>query len=144
MSLDFLRLLIDFGFVVLIWAVQLIIYPGLGYYSKENLFRWHRSYTTRVTFIVLPLMFSQLILATIQLWQVQNWFTLLSAAVIIILWLLTFLIFVPLHQSIDNDRPVENVCNKLVHKNWMRTVLWTFLFIISVVHYSLNYYISFE
>lgn len=139
MSLDLGRLLIDFGFVVLIWAVQLVIYPSLGYYTKYNLYRWHRSYTTRVTFIVLPLMFSQLILGTIQLWQAQNWFTILSAVVIITLWLLTFLIFVPLHQSIDNNRPVDNVCNKLVIKNWTRTVLWTFLFIVSIVHYSLNY-----
>jgi DMSO reductase anchor subunit len=138
MSLDLARLLIDFGFVVLIWSVQLVIYPSLGYYSKENLYSWHRSYTTRVTFIVLPLMFSQLIIVALQLWKTQNWFTMISASVIIILWLLTFIIFVPLHQSIDKNVPVENVCNSLVNKNWMRTVLWSFLFIISIVHYSLN------
>lgn len=138
MSLDLARLLIDFGFVVLIWAVQLVIYPSFGYYSKENLYSWHRSYTTRVTFIVLPLMFSQLILATIQLWQIQSWFTIISAIIVATLWLLTFLIFVPLHQSIDNNTPIENVCNKLVKKNWLRTLLWTVLFIISWLNYSLN------
>jgi hypothetical protein len=137
MSLDLARLIIDFGFVVLIWAVQLVIYPSFSFYSKENLYKWHRSYTARVTFIVLPLMFSQLILAVIQLWQIQNWFTLISTLVIITLWLLTFLIFVPLHQSIDNNTPIANVCNKLVTKNWWRTLLWTFLFVISIVHYSI-------
>ena len=137
MSFDLARLLIDFGFVVLIWAVQLVIYPSFGFYSRENLYKWHRSYTIRVTFIVLPLMFSQLVLAVIQLWQTQNWYTILSAIVILMLWLLTFLIFVPLHQSIDNNVPIENVCNKLVYKNWMRTLLWTFLFVLSIVHYSL-------
>jgi DMSO reductase anchor subunit len=136
MSLDLVRLIIDFGFVVLIWAVQLVIYPSLGYYSKENLYSWHRSYTTRVTFIVLPLMFSQLILSFLQLWDVQNWYTIVSVVSVIVLWLLTFLIFVPLHQSIDNKMLVHNVCHKLVHKNWMRTLLWTFLFIISIIHYS--------
>ncbi len=138
MTLDLARLLIDFGFVILIWAVQLVIYPSFGYYSKENLYQWHRSYTTRVTFIVLPLMFSQLVLAVIQLWQIQNEFTILSAVIIATLWLQTFLIFVPLHQSIDNNTPVENVCIKLVTKNWMRTILWTLLFLISLVHYILK------
>jgi DMSO reductase anchor subunit len=138
MSLDLARLLIDFGFVVLIWSVQLVIYPSLGYYSKENLYSWHRSYTTRVTFIVLPLMFSQLIIVALQLWKTQNWFTMISASVIIILWLLTFIIFVPLHQSIDKNVPVENVCNSLVNKNWMRTVLWSFLFIISFLDFCIN------
>ena len=136
MSLELLRVIIDFGFLVLIWAVQLVIYPSFGYYSKENLYKWHKSYTIRVTFIVLPLMFSQLILVVIQLWQSQNWLTVLSAILIIILWLLTFLIFVPLHQSIDNDRPVAQVCHKLVLTNWIRTLLWTVLFICSIVQYS--------
>ena len=138
MSLDLARLLIDFGFVVLIWAVQLVIYPSFGFYTKDNLFIWHKSYTARVTIIVLPLMFSQLFLSCMQLWEIQNWYTILSLVFVITLWLQTFLIFVPLHQSIDKNEPVENVCNKLVNKNWTRTALWTFLFVISIVHYSLN------
>ncbi|MFC4635732.1 hypothetical protein ACFO3O_17610 [Dokdonia ponticola] len=134
MTLEILRLMIDAGFMVLIWAVQLVIYPSFGYYSKANLLIWHKSYTKRVTFIVLPLMLSQLILGVIQLWTLQNWYTLLSMVIIISLWLLTFLVFVPLHQSIDNNTPVENVCEKLVAKNWTRTVLWTLLFVVSVVY----------
>lgn len=138
MNLEIARLLVDFGFLVLIWAVQLVIYPCFQYYTKENLLIWHRKYTIRVTFIVLPLITLQLLLAGIQLWQFQNWYTICSILIIITLWLLTFLIFVPLHQSIDNDTPVDNVCNKLVTKNWMRNVLWSLLFIISLIHFSLK------
>ena len=139
MSLDFARILIDFGFLVLIWAVQLVIYPSFSYYSSANLFNWYKKYTKRVTIIVLPLMFSQLIITIIQLWNIQDWYTIISLLVLVILWLLTFLIFVPLHQSIDNNAPIENVCFKLESKNWIRTLLWTLLFTISIVHYSLNY-----
>lgn len=139
MTLETLRLIIDASLVILIWAVQLVIYPGFGYYSKGNLAIWHKSYTKRVTFIVLPLMMGQLILGVIQLWMLQNWYTLLSMMMIIALWLLTFLVFVPLHQSIDADQPIENVCEKLVTKNWVRTLLWTLLFIVSVVYYMMNY-----
>jgi len=136
MTLALARLLIDFGFLILIWAVQLVIYPCFQYYSKENLLIWHQKYTIRVTFIVFPLITLQFLLASLQLWQFQNWYTILSMLVIVVLWLLTFLIFVPLHQSIDNNIPVDNVCHKLVQKNWMRTVLWSLLFMISLVHFS--------
>ncbi len=138
MTLEIIRLLIDFGFVVLIWAVQLVIYPSFVYYTKARLVEWHRSYTKRVTYIVLPLMFSQLIVCTIQLWQTVNWYTCLSLILILILWFLTFRVFVPLHFSIDHNRPVENVCEKLVTKNWSRTVLWTVLFLISLLNFLWN------
>ncbi|MBT8243866.1 MAG: hypothetical protein HKP48_02965 [Winogradskyella sp.] len=134
MSINEIRLIIDSGFLVLIWAVQLVIYPSFGYYSQSNLFKWHQSYTKRVTIIVLPLMFSQLILGIIHLWQTQNWYTVLSMFIIILLWLVTFLIFVPLHQSIDN-KPLENVCKKLVKYNWTRTLLWTLLFGITLYYF---------
>jgi hypothetical protein len=134
MTLDVTRLVVDFGFLVLIWTVQLVIYPSFNYYTKENLFKWHTSYTVRVTFIVFPIMLSQLILALIQVFQLINWYTITSLLIIAALWLLTFLIFVPLHQSIDANTPVKNVCDILVRKNWIRTILWTSLFLISLLH----------
>lgn len=139
MTIDIARLIIDFGFLVLIWSVQLVIYPSFGFYSKENLLKWHRSYTARVTFIVLPIMLSQLVLVVIQLFETINWYTIVSLLIIVALWLLTFLIFVPLHQSIDNSTPVEDVCDKLVSKNWMRTILWSSLFFCSLINVVGNF-----
>lgn len=136
MNLELYRVLIDFGFVILIWAVQLVIYPSFGYYSKSDLVDWHRSYTKRVTIIVLPLMLCQLVIVFVQLWQFQNWYTLLSIVIVALLWLQTFLIFVPLHQSIDTNKLIENVCKRLVRYNWIRTMLWTLLFFISLIYYS--------
>lgn len=139
MTIDMLRLICDAAFLVLIWAVQLVIYPSFKFYTAKNLFRWHQSYTKHVTIIVLPLMFSQLVLSLMHLYQFQNLYTIIISVIVLSLWALTFLIFVPLHQSIDNNKPVENVCNKLVSKNWIRTLLWTLLFIITLLNYvSLN------
>jgi DMSO reductase anchor subunit len=134
MTLDLIRLILDFGHFVLIWIVQLIIYPSFKYYSKENLINWHRNYTKRFAIVVMPLMFSQLVVAIIQLFQAQNWYTILSMAIIFSLWLMTFKIFVPLHFSIDNNKPIENACSKLVTKNWLRTSLWTILLVISIIY----------
>ena len=134
MNLDLIRLILDFGLFVLVWIVQLVIYPSFTYYSKENLYKWHRNYTKRFSIVVMPLMCSQIIIAIIQLFQVQNWYTILSTVIIASLWLTTFKIFVPIHFSIDNNEPIENACSKLVAKNWMRTVLWSLLLIISVIY----------
>ena len=60
---DALRLAFDTGMLALIWLVQLIIYPGLAMYNDVNLRIWHPIYTKRVTLVVLPLMFGQLILS---------------------------------------------------------------------------------
>lgn len=139
MEIELLQLLIDFGFAVLIWAVQLIIYPSFKYYSTENLLIWHQLYTKKITFIVLPLMFAQLIITSLHLWQIVNIFTALSMLIVVLLWLLTFIVFVPLHQSIDQDKNDKTTVNKLVKKNKLRTFLWSFLFLVSALNYFLNY-----
>ena len=135
MILELLRLIIDFGFMVLIWAVQLVIYPSFKYYNSSNLIRWHQIYTKRVTVIVLPLMVTQLILSVFHLFEVLNWYSIVSFAIILMLWALTFLIFVPLHVSIDKGNPAEIVCINLVQKNWVRTCLWSLLFFISLFYF---------
>ena len=60
MDLQLIRLLLDFGLMVLIWIVQLVIYPGLCYYKNEDLGKWHKIYTQRIGVIVGPLMIAQL------------------------------------------------------------------------------------
>ena len=134
MELDIIRLLVDFGFMILIWAVQLVIYPSFRYYSKDNLVIWHRKYTQRVTLIVLPLMFSQLGLAGVQLFKVQNFYTISSIVIISVLWLLTFQLFVPLHQQIDRDEHNNSTTERLVKFNWWRTLLWTLSCLGSLVY----------
>ncbi len=139
MKIELLQLLIDFGFVVLIWAVQLVIYPSFKFYSAENLLVWHRLYTKKITFIVLPLMFMQLIVTVVHIYLILNFLTILSVVIVLLLWLLTFLIFVPLHQSIDRATNDNTTVKKLVKKNKLRTFLWSLLFIVSAINYFLNY-----
>jgi len=43
MSIPLIRLLFDFGLLVLIWLVQLVIYPSFLYYEQDNLKRWHEN-----------------------------------------------------------------------------------------------------
>ena len=131
MTLDLIRLLIDFGLLVLIWMVQLVIYPSFQFYKKENLISWHKIYTKRLAFVVIPLMLGQLIIAGFQLFDKASLYTVASIFVIIALWISTFIQFVPRHNRISQGNFKENTLVELVKLNWIRTVLWTILFLVS-------------
>ena len=135
MSLTLIRLLFDIGLLVLIWLVQLIIYPSFLFYERNNLKRWHVNYTKKITYVVLPLMVGQFITAFIVLFNDLSIFTLGSFLIIVSLWMITFLIFVPLHNKISTDLVNRSIINKLVRLNWIRTLLWSGLFISSLLHY---------
>ena len=126
--IEILRLVLDTALLVLIWMVQLIIYPSFLYYQPQDLVKWHRRYTMGITTIVLPLMLGQLLVSLYQLLQVQNSYTITSCSFVLLLWLATFSIFVPRHNAISKGITSKNLLHNLVHYNWLRTFLWTFLF----------------
>lgn len=133
MSLEIIRLLFDAGLFVLIWMVQLVVYPSFSFYNSNNLKRWHDKYTKQITFIVMPLMLGQLATVGVQLWQNVTWYTVLSGVLVLLLWGSTFLKFVPLHNRIATGDFDERTLNDLVRFNWGRTVLWSVLFLISLL-----------
>ncbi len=138
MTVAIIRLLLDFGLVVLIWIIQRIVYPSFLHYSTENLVVWHREYTSRFSAIVIPLMLAQLGISIYQVITLTNLYTLLSLAVIILIWISTFLQFVPMHSNISKGNVSEKMLMALVRKNWLRTFLWSLLFVINCSYYILK------
>ena len=130
--LDTLRLISDSGLLVLIWMVQLIVYPSFAYYNQENLYKWHSVYTGRIAVIVIPMMFGQLITTGIQVFLEQNFYTISSSVLVVAVWISTFTQFVPLHRNISKKQEINNSIKKLVSKNWIRTFLWSLLFILTL------------
>jgi len=135
MSILLIRLLFDFGLLVLIWLVQLIIYPSFLFYESGNLKVWHKKYTQKITYVVLPLIIGQLIVNTVHLFNNFSIFTLGSFLMIIALWMMTFLIFVPLHSKISNNEINLPLIHQLIGLNWIRTLLWSGLFVSSLLYY---------
>lgn len=129
MNSDSLRIVLDFGLVILIWLVQLVIYPGFLYYQKKELIRWHKKYTPRLTFIVLPLMLGQLMMYGTLLQQEKTFYSIGSFVLVLMAWLLTFTVFVPRHKEISNETYTEKTLIQLVNFNWSRTLIWTLLFL---------------
>ena len=138
MYLPIVQLLLDFGLVVLIWIIQLIVYPSFLYYRNENLVAWHREYTSRFSFIVIPLMFGQLGISIYQVSTYANVYTALGLVIILLIWISTFLQFVPIHSNISKGIASEKMLNSLVTKNWLRTSLWSLLFVINCSYYILK------
>lgn len=131
--LENISFLVDASLVVLIWMVQLIIYPSFLFYKKENLIKWHQRYTTRIATIVVPLMFYQLLFSLFLLFIDFTISNSIYTLITIFLWIHTFVVFVPLHATIANGEHTKVTLNKLVSKNWVRTFLWSFLLIYHLI-----------
>lgn len=58
---------INSGLLVLIWLVQIIIYPGMHGWNRESFSKQHKGYSLRISLIVVPLMLAQAGLAAQQL-----------------------------------------------------------------------------
>lgn len=132
MTIVILRLMVDFGLVVLIWIVQLIVYPSFNYYKKENLITWHKKYTPLMGYIVGPLMLLQLGIAIYQATQLINSIILLNLLTISVIWMSTLSQFIPIHSNISKGQVSKEMLISLVRKNWLRTILWTFLLILNI------------
>lgn len=132
MIVEILRVMIDFGLVVLIWMVQLIIYPGFKFITLNQFRVWHKRYMFLITFVVAPLMFIQAGLVAYQVAFYPGTLSILSAIVVVLVWLLTFSYAVPVHNRLSMQYHESDI-KMLVRVNWPRTVLWSLLWVISVV-----------
>lgn len=126
------RNLVDFGLLVLIWLVQLIIYPGFTHYSPAQLASWHPQYSNLITLIVGPLMLAQVGLVGRETYLHPSWHTLLSALIVGLMWAATAFISVPIHNAIATGDTAPGTLARLVDTNWIRTIGWTSLCILGL------------
>ena len=133
MDLTELRTLLDFGMVVILWLVQLVIYPGFLSCDPARLVARHRRYTSRVSWVIIPIMFTQLPLVAWLSWQqpqAANFFALLA---LLACWVLTFGVSVPLHRQIERGATGAQTLEQLIRTNWPRTILWTSAFLLGIL-----------
>ena len=136
MNLKIITLMIDTALVTLIWLVQLVIYPGFCFYTEENIKKWHSLYTTRITYIVMPLMLGQLTLYIFVVYSNPVVSHVLNLGLVLFIWIVTFFISVPLHAKIDAIQNTLQARKKLVQTNWLRTIGWTLILIINIINYG--------
>ena len=114
--------------VGLIWIVQIVHYPLFAKVGTEHFPSYQKSHTTRITFIVMPLMFTELgsalALCAIPLPLGLHHIAVVGTALLGIIWLSTFMVQVPLHDALLKGFSAPHH-QKLVITNWIRTIAWT-------------------
>ena len=124
MSWNSWLVLADALMVGVILTVQLVVYPGFQYFSREDLLRLHKAYTRNITMLVAPLMIAQLIGGLFWSFKEPGVPPILYTLGIFALWVLTLLFFVPLHKQISMGAAQPETFKRLVALNWIRTLLW--------------------
>jgi hypothetical protein len=131
--LELLKLCTDMGLLVLIWMIQLVVYPSFCHFGEEGFDRWHGRYMRNITFIVLPLMLGQLILSGILLYQSDySILRLVDFLLVGSMWLSTALFYKPLHEKLVAQRFDVPLCHQLDRTNWWRVVVWSIIFALGI------------
>lgn len=123
-----LQFLSGFALLSLIWIVQILIYPRFHFVPEAQFKGEMKFHTQRISWIVIPLMLLEagsaayLFLETPDF--VQRWELMALVLFIFLIWMSTFLIQVPLHQSLARRRSDKKI-RQLVWSNGIRTLLWT-------------------
>jgi hypothetical protein len=119
----------------LIWTIAVVTYPQFARIPKEGFCDYHQDYTARITFVVLPLMVTELAASIVMLWSLQSATALLALGAVIAVWLVTFTMSVPAHNRLATGFDVQ-AHRKLLTSNWLRTGIWTAraAWLIALVH----------
>lgn len=122
--------LVSFGLVVLIWLVQVIVYPAFAEIEPDRFSRWHAGYTRAVTWIVAPLMLGQVALLARLAVVRPSPRVLLAIGMVGLAWVATFALAVPAHDQLQASGLDRAVVARLVTGNWVRTIAWTLAFLL--------------
>ena len=137
--LDLATFALDTGLLVLIWLVQLVIYPGFRVVEAGTFRSWHAQYTHRMGWVVIPLMFGQLGCHAALAWGSPTCpAVLLALAGVIVAWVLTFVKAVPLHRQLSRQGKDPTAIDRLVRVNTWRTVAWTFTWAVTGVRLGIE------
>ncbi|MEJ6733755.1 MAG: hypothetical protein QNK90_16945 [Opitutaceae bacterium] len=111
--------------VGLMWVVQVVIYPQMARMVPEGFASWHHAYAGRISRVVVPLMGAEAILVAVWVYAsptiLMGW---ISAVLVLIIWLSTICIQIPLHRRLASGWNVATI-ERLVATNWIRTLAWT-------------------
>ncbi len=117
-----------FAMTGLIWFVQGVHYPIFAFVPNDAFVDFENAHTQFTGYIVFPVMLIELGSAIALLFFSGNTISrklrIWNLALVLIIWASTFLIQVPIHQSLSIGYSTE-AQEMLVLSNWLRTALWT-------------------
>ena len=127
----------DISLFILIWLVQIIIYPSFRYTDVNQFDFWHNRYMGLITYFVAPLMLLQTGLVSLQIYNDFSWMILVNAICIGLVWLSTAVLSIPCHTSLQKSGYNLPTIERLIATNWYRTVLWSIVVMIDILMMNL-------
>lgn len=128
MMLLVLQALATWGMTAVIWFVQLVQYPSFARVDPASFQGFHGFHSTRITFIVAPLMIVEALCAVAlvvrPLRLTTTWEVWVGLALVVLIWASTAFLQVPMHQRLGSgfDEPAWRF---LCQSNWVRTIAWS-------------------
>lgn len=131
--LDFVHIIVTSMLVAIIWIIQVLHYPTFRFIDSDKEMEFHRFHTFSISPIVAPLMVLELVIVSLNIYLDLSTFTLGLFTLVIIIWLSTFLIQVPIHKRLSIKYKITLV-NRLIRTNWIRTICWTVKLLIMIIY----------
>ena len=111
--------------VGLIWTIQLAHYPLFAQVGPETFQAYHKRHTKQITWVVAPLMLTEIGTAALMVLAAPPAPWLLASLVPLAFnWLSTWRVQIPLHEKLAAGFD-PHVHQRLVATNWWRTAAWT-------------------
>lgn len=106
------------------WYVQLVHYPSFRFIPEERFSEFHKHHSKWTGAIVLPAMLVEGVSAAALLTPQLHLLNILNALFAVMAIANTFIVFTPIHSALSKGKD-NQVIDKLIRKNWPRTILWT-------------------
>lgn len=111
--------------VGLVWTMQLVNYPLFNEVGSDAFGGYHTHHLWRITLVVGPLVVLEFGTAVLLVRAgARNPWLIASFIPMVLNWLTTFLVQVPLHLRLSRKFETE-VLRKLITRNWWRTSGWS-------------------
>ena len=117
--------------VGIIWVIQLLHYPTFHFIKQSDYVEFQHFHMQRISFIVVPVMIIELLSGFMLVYYFRSNLFILCLIILLVIWLITFVFFTKLHQSLLGGYD-KIIVDKLVQINWSRTVLWSLRLIILI------------
>ncbi|MCB1144332.1 MAG: hypothetical protein H7A24_18065 [Leptospiraceae bacterium] len=111
----------------LIFLIQIVHYPLFDLVSEERFLKYHSEHSRLITFIVLPMMLTELMSSIFLIPDnpyLNRTMAILLLALCVGIWVSTAFVQVPYHNLLAGGKS-SNLISKLTNSNWIRTLLWS-------------------
>jgi hypothetical protein len=113
----------------LIWFVQVVHYPIFRKVPASHYLAYHLAHTNTTGQLVAAPMLAELLIGGWLAMQTfpgsLRWINYAGYGCVLLIWAVTFLIAIPLHNKLSREGYNIATIDSLVTVNWMRTLLWT-------------------